>query len=86
MDILEPIERAVACGMDIVCSPQAYRMVRDKVTELENQRDEQSINAGLGPSMRRRICVEWHSKQRDPPLLAFDDHKAFRDHLDSLGA
>jgi hypothetical protein len=80
MNLLHPIETAVANGWNIVCAPYIYRMVRDKVRELEHKRNEQLS----GPSMARPIDVEWHVKQRYPPLLVFDDWRAFRDYLDEL--
>lgn len=84
MNLLEPIAEAVELGWDIVCAPQVYQLVRNKVLDLERARNKASIASGQGPSMQRPIDVEWHAKQQDPVLLVFDDRKAARAHLDML--
>lgn len=86
MNLLEPIAQAVDLGWDIVCAPQVYRVVRDRVRELEAARNDASIYSGRGPSPRRPLNVEWHAKQKDPVLLVFDDERAFWAHLDQLSA
>jgi hypothetical protein len=86
MSLVTEIEQAVENGWDIVCSPLAYDVVLKKVRELEAKRDEESIMSGRGPSLAKKIRVEWHNRQWDPHLLAFDDYEAFRDYLKDLSA
>lgn len=86
MKIFEAVDVAVDCGFDIVCSPRLFRDIRDRARDQERRRNEESLTARRGPSMRRPIDIQWHEKQIAPEVLIFDDWRAFRAHLDALNA
>ena len=86
MNIVESVDFAVDCGFDIVCSPRLYHDILDRARKREQKRNEESLASGRGPSMRRSIDIEWHARQRDPEMLAFDDWRAFRAHRAALNA
>ena len=84
MNLAESVDAAVDCCFDIVCSPRAFSMIRDRARKREAQRNLTSIQAGRGPSMMRAIDIVWHAKQTDPEMLAFDDWRSFREYLAQL--
>lgn len=82
--IVHSVDFAVDCVWDIVCSPRLYRAILNRARERERNRNQESIKSGRGPSMARQIEIVPHARQQDPEMIAFDDWRAFRTHIDAL--
>ena len=84
MNIGAAVDAAVDSGFNIVCAPGAYRAIYDRARDREKQRRVTSIDNGWCWLLARNIDIVSHPRQVEPVMIAFDDWRAFRDHLKDL--
>ena len=84
MNLGASVDAAVDSGFDIVCAPCAYRAIYDRAREREKQRRLAAIDNGWCWLLARNIDIVSHPRQAEPVMIAFDEWRAFRAHLQDL--